>query len=136
MKYEDARRIMQKATGHWMHYPTEGKVIGNNTTLRYNLSRDCFSVHLHGNEILKIFPDRFEPSDAGYKTVTTKARLNDFMPMGHVFQRNNDWYMTIGDTTYDWDDVIFVSTLDENYGEVMLYSTHPMWPSQVQEIEV
>ena len=68
------------------------------------------------------------------RTVTTKARLNDFMPMGTVFQRNWDWYLSIGDTTYVWEDVAFVSTRNVNYGEVMLYSTHPKWPSQVQEV--
>ena len=129
MDYEQARKMMRTARS-----PAKGKVIGNNTTLRYNQFRDCFSVCLHGYTILKIFPDRFIPLDAGWKTNTTKARLNEFMPVGHVFQRNKDWYMTIGDTTYDWDDVAFVSTLDENYGEVMLYSTHPKWPSQVQEV--
>ena len=134
MKYEEARRLMKTARN-----PMKGKPIGNNTRLYYEDPgighESYYSVCLHGNEILKIYSDRFVPSDAGWKTFTTKARLNDFMPMGSVYQRNWDWYLTIGDTTYDWDDVYFVSTRDENYGEVMLYSTHPKWPSQVQEVE-
>ena len=130
MDYEQARKTMKTARN-----PAKGKPIGYKTRLYYNEFADCYSVHLFGNEILKIFPDRFVPMDAGWRTVTTKARLNDLMPMGTVYQRNWDWYMTIGDTTYDWGDVYFVSTLDENYGQVMLYSTHPKWPSQVR-IEV
>ena len=139
MKYEDARKIMEKARGHWKHDPAKGKVIGNNTRLYFTESTfsdgDYFSVRLHGNEILRIYPDRFVPMDAGWKTVTTKARLNDLMPIGRIHQKNYAWYMTIGDTTYDWDDVYFISTRDGNYGEAMLYSTHPKWPSQVQEVE-
>ena len=129
MNYEQAREIMKTARN-----PATGKPIANNTRLYYNEFADCYSVRLHRNEILKIFPDRFVPMDAGWRTVTTKARLNDFMPMGTVYQKDWDWYLTIGDTTYDWGDVCFVSTRDVNYGEVMLYSTHPKWPSQVQEV--
>ena len=129
MNYEQARKTMKTARN-----PAKGKPIGNNTRLYYNEFADCYSVRLHGNEILKIFPDRFVPMDAGWRTVTTKARLNDLMPMGTVFQKDWDWYLTIGDTTYDWGDVAFVSTRNVNYGEVMLYSTHPKWPSQLQEV--
>ena len=133
MKYEEARRLMKTARN-----PMKGKPIGNNTRLYFTESTfrdgDYYSVLLHGNEILRIYKDRFVPTDAGWRTVTTKARLNDLMPIGNVYQRNWDWYLTIGDTTYDWDDVFFVSLRDENYGEAMLYSTHPKWPSQVQEV--
>ena len=139
MNYEEARKIMDKAREHWKHDPAKGKVIGNNTRLYFEDPgvgyESFYSVRLHGNEILRIYPDRFVPMDAGWKTVTTKARLNDLMPMGNVYQRNWEWYLTIGDATYDWNDVYFVSTRDENYGEAMLYSTHPKWPSQVQEVE-
>lgn len=133
MKYEEARRLMKTARN-----PARGKPIGNNTRLYYEDPgvgyESYYSVRLHGNEILRLYSDRFIPLDAGWKTVTTKARLNDLMPMGTVFQKDWDWYLTIGDTTYDWDDVYFVSLRDGNYGEAMLYSTHPKWPSQVQEV--
>ena len=129
MNYEQARKIMKTARD-----PAKGKPIANNTRLRYNQFRDYYSVRLHGNEILKIFPDRFEPYDAGWRTVTTKARLNEYMPIGRIHQKDFTWYYTIGDTTYDWDDVVFVSTLFRNYGDVMLHSTMPKWASQMQEV--
>ena len=134
MNYWKAQTLMASA-----RFPHKGKPIGNNTRLYFTESTfsdgNYYSVRLHGNEILRIYRDRFVPMDAGWRTVTTKARLNEFMPVGYVCQRNWDWYLTIGDTTYDWGDVYFISTRDENYGEVMLYSTHPKWPSQVQEVE-
>tara|TARA_R100000455_G_C6218816_1_gene83963 strand:- start:316 stop:723 length:408 start_codon:yes stop_codon:yes gene_type:complete len=134
MDYEQARKTMKTARS-----PAKGKPIGNNTRLYYEDPgvgyESYYSVRLHGNEILRIYSDRFIPMDAGWRTVTTKARLNDLMPIGSIHQKNRAWYLTIGDTTYDWGDVYFVSLRDENYGEVMLYSTHPKWPSQVQEVE-
>ena len=129
MNYWEAQRLM--ATARWPH---KGKPIGNNTRLYDN--DGYYTIRLHNNVIMEIYPDRFIPLDAGWQTLTTKARLNEHMEVGQIHQRNWDWYLTIGDTTYDWGDVYFVSTLDENYGEVMLYSTHPKWPSQMQEIEV
>ena len=132
MNYEQARKIMKTARN-----PAKGKPIGNNTRLYFKNTvgyQSYYSVRLHGNEILKIYPDRFIPMDAGWRTVTTKARLNDLMPIGRIHQEDFTWYYTIGDTTYYWADVYFVSLRDENYGEVMLYSTHPKWPSQVQEV--
>ena len=127
MNYWQAQRLM--ATARWPH---KGKPIGNNTRLYDN--DGYYTIRLHNHVIMEIHRDGFMPMDAGWQTVTTKARLNDLMPMGHVFQKNWDWYLTIGDTTYDWGDVAFVSTRNVNYGEVMLYSTHPNWPSQVQEV--
>lgn len=129
MNYEQAIKIMKTARN-----PAEGKPIANNTRLYYHEFLDCYTVRLHWNTILRIYPDRFEPSDAGWRTVTTKARLNDLMPIGRIHQKNHVWYYTIGDATYDWGDVYFISMRDENYGEVMLYSTYPKWPSQVQEV--
>ena len=55
MNYEDARKIMEKARGHWKHDPAKGKVIGNNTRLRFEDPgvgyESFYSVLLHGNEI-------------------------------------------------------------------------------------
>ena len=127
MKYEEARRLMKTARN-----PAKGKPIGNNTRLFEVITRPAdpmnpsagyesyYSVRLHGNEILRIHEDRFVPNAAGWYTVTTKARLNEHMEVGRVFQRNWDWYFTTGDTNYEWRDMFFVSTRDENYGEDIL----------------
>ena len=137
MNYEQARETMKSARN-----PAKGKPIGNNTRL-YEIENSLmldtggiggYEIRLHGNVIMRIYRHHVEPSDAGWRTVTTKARLNEHMPIGRIHQKDFTWYYTIGDTTYDWGDVYFISTRDDNYGEVMLYSTHPMWPSKVQEM--
>ena len=56
MNYEQARKMMKTARS-----PAKGKPIANNTRLYYHEFADCYSVRLHGNVILKIFPDRFVP---------------------------------------------------------------------------
>jgi len=127
MNYWQAQRLMATA-----RQPHKGKPIGNNTRLYDN--DGYYTIRLHNNVIMEIYPDRFIPLDAGWQTLTTKARLNEHMEVGHIHQSNWDWYLTIGDTTYDWGDVYFISTRDDNYGQVMLYSTHPKWPTQVQEV--
>ena len=59
-------------------------------------------VRLHGNLIAVIEPDmmRIRLSDCGYKTVTTKSRLNAllgaFVPGERIGQVNFCWYTTSG----------------------------------------
>ena len=96
MRYEDARRIMQKASGHWKHDPAKGKVIGNNTRLRYNEFRDYYSVRLHGNEILKIFPDRFEPYDAVGISIMTPQRAEAVKILKYIKSHDPDKKVVAG----------------------------------------
>ena len=102
-----------------------------NTQMPKNLTK-YYSVRLHGNEILRIYSDKFIPMDAGWRTVTTKARLNEHMEVGHIHQRDFTWYYTIGDTEYLWSDVYFVSMhlLPHQYPpktQVMSQSEYRAW---------
>ena len=72
MNYWQAQRLM--ATARWPH---KGKPIGNNTRLYDN--DGYYTIRLHNNVIMEIYPDGFIPLDAGWQTVTTKARLNEHM---------------------------------------------------------
>lgn len=101
MNYEQARKIMKTAKN-----PAKGKPIGNNTRLYDN--DGYYTIRLHNNVIMEIYPDGFFPMDAGWKTVTTKARLNEHMPIGRIHQKDFDWYYTIGDNEYYWRDVYYV----------------------------
>jgi len=107
MNYEQAREIMKTARN-----PVKGKPIGNNTRLYDN--DGYYTIRLHNHVIMEIYPDGFIPLDAGWRTVTTKTRLNEHMPIGYLHQKKWHWYFTIGDTTYDWKDVYFVSTHPEH----------------------
>ena len=106
MNYEQARELMKNARD-----PARGKPIGNNTRL---YSGDgTYEIKLHGNTILVLHPDGFCPTNAGWPTVTTKARLNEHMEMGQIYQQNFVWYYRLADMVYLFDEVHFVVTHPE-----------------------
>lgn len=123
---------------------SKGKPIANNTRLyetKNSLMLDTggiggYEIRLHGNVIMRIFLHHIEIYDGGWKTRTTKDRLNQFLPSGYtVYQKDWEWYLQHSDgrtlTTllcstvdYDFDDVCWI----HNDGRVMLSSTHPYYP--------
>jgi len=78
--------------------------------------REVAEVYLHGNPIASVIfshrdSSRIEEirlSDAGWKTVTTKSRLNavlqTFVPGAYIYQKNYRWYIHLGGKDYRWDD--------------------------------
>lgn len=68
----------------------EGRNWSKSNTAVYK-SNGCVCVHLHGNNIARIHPDgRREFSNAGWRSNTTKSRLNA-MGAG-IYQKNFTWY--------------------------------------------
>jgi len=69
------------------------KTIGNNTKL-VRKNRDI-GVELHGNEVVRFYGGgEVGLSSAGYRTSTTKDRLNRYTPRGvNVVQRDGVWYV-------------------------------------------
>lgn len=66
-----------------------------------NLVKTCFVegkngdyyLTYHGSKIITYHPDNsFTLSSCGFRTKTTKHRLNEFGPV-KVFQKNNDWFI-------------------------------------------
>jgi len=116
--------------------PEKGKPIGNNTRLYFYDAgignESYYNIRLHGNQIMQIYRDRIVPMDGGWRTVTTKARLNKYLPKGfRVFQKNWEWF--IENTWIDWIDEQLIYPFGDVYyihndNRVMLYSTHPKYP--------
>lgn len=106
MKYNEAAELFATA-----RVPANGKPIANNTRLyqvwahRYKgPSEICYEIRLHENTIITIFPDNIKwLSSSGWRTVTTKDRLNRFAFSTQIdygtwsinrytlFQRNWKW---------------------------------------------
>lgn len=66
--------------------------LGNNTYAhRVN---GAIAIQLHSTDILTYYPDgRIVANSGGWKTVTTKARLNEFLPHGYqISQERGVWY--------------------------------------------
>lgn len=73
----------------------KGKPIANNTRLHARVWKEegCYEIRLHGNVIIRIYRTGIELYDGGWKSMTTKNRLNQFGPV-HVFQSGFDWFVT------------------------------------------
>jgi hypothetical protein len=76
--------------------------IANNTYATINQNK--IDILYHNNRIVEIYPDRVILHDAGYRTYTTKERLNWFVPRGCVVYQNNfQWYLSC-----NWDNAPYV----------------------------
>ena len=96
MKYKEALALMKKAKN-----PSKGKPIANNTRLHACLD-GSFEIKLHGHPIITIHPKYITLDSCGYKTVTTKARMNQFTSFT-VYQKKHNWYVR-GVFVYDFYD--------------------------------
>lgn len=132
MNWNKAQALMETARDK-----SKGKPIANNTRLweiKNPLVLDTggiggYEIRLHGNIIMEIFLHHIELSDGGWRTVTTKERLNRYLPRGYnVYQKDWEWYLkdNHSDTVYDFGDVYWI----HNDGRVMLYNTHPDYPKE------
>ena len=78
--------------------------IGNNRKSRklahntqvYNTGSGIVEITLHGHVIIQYAPlengdEQVIVTSAGYETITTKQRINQFSPIG-VYQKNWVWY--------------------------------------------
>jgi len=70
---------------------TRKRKLGNNT---YLVVRDDngYSVKLHDTEVVIHYKDRIVLNSGGYKTLTTKSRMNDYSTHT-IYQKNHVWYV-------------------------------------------
>ncbi len=73
------------------------KKLGNNTVL-HRIDDNTLAVRLHRTDVVKLHSDGTYTLDSGgWRTVTTKARINEYSP-ARLYQSNNIWY--VGDAVY------------------------------------
>lgn len=69
----------------------------DNTEVLYSPERDASYVYLHGHHIATILETSIELYTCGYKTNTTKSRLNAILKEhgngARIFQRNFEWFV-------------------------------------------
>ena len=74
-----------------------------NTEVVYSPERDASYVYLHGNHIATILETSLELYTCGYKTNTTKSRLNAILKEhgndARIFQRDFKWFVVDNDQT-------------------------------------
>ena len=91
------------------------KKLANNTyAIRDAIEPGTISIKLHGTYIVTFHAGgRIVLNSGGWKTVTTKARLNEFTPFG-ISQRNGIWYVS---RQGDWENtVIFQDNMSFHNG--------------------
>jgi hypothetical protein len=71
----------------------------NNTRIEIDsldLGHDVITVKYHGNPVVNMFPDGTNTySSCGWKTITTKERINWFLPDGfQLWQEKSVWYIS------------------------------------------
>jgi hypothetical protein len=80
--------------------------LGNNTYLKKWI--DAVSVRLHATDIVTFWVDgRVTLYTGGWRTVTTKDRINKFIT-GRVYQKNHEWFYVGHDSNGNlaWDNPV------------------------------
>ena len=77
---------------------TNSLAIGHNTRMeRYTRNRDSIDIWLHNTAIITYNLDSsIEINSGGYRTSTTKDRINQLLPDGcYVYQQDWTWYLVL-----------------------------------------
>jgi hypothetical protein len=70
---------------------TRKRKLANNTYLVIR-DDDGYGIRLHDTEVVIHYKDRIVLDSGGYKTVTTKSRMNEYTPF-NVIQKQKVWYV-------------------------------------------
>jgi len=101
------------------------KKIGNNT-YQWIDNRGIRRVRLHMTDIITYNPNgSMTLNSGGWRTVTTKSRINEFLPKNiSLYQKDFEWYIKTPIITYKFVDGITINTFNFNlegtHGEVTL----------------
>jgi hypothetical protein len=93
--------------------------LAHNTTLLVNLEEVYdIGIQYHYTEIVTYYLNgSVRLNSGGYKTSTTKARLNAFTPKGiNVWQQLGSWYVTTPAGVFEFEDGMVISDIAE-WGE-------------------
>lgn len=88
LRYSECRELIKRGRH-------SQKKLANNTYLE-ELDDGSFGVKLHETFVVKIHPNgEYTLDSGGWKTVTTKDRINRYSPV-RVYQQNSIWYLEDG----------------------------------------
>ena len=89
------------------HDLMSSKKIGNNT-FEVVYKDDTRAIRFHKTNVITFGTDRYTLNTGGWKTATTKDRINKHIPEGYVSQTNFEWSVRTpsGDVDY-YDGIMF-----------------------------
>jgi hypothetical protein len=85
-----------------------GKDYKKDNTEIYNYKDEIHSViqvYLYGRRVATIYPDKIHLLDIGWRTTTTKSRLNAILShydLGKLYSKNYTWYLKTNDEDEEW----------------------------------
>lgn len=98
MNYLEANRVLNKARLRW-----RGKKVANNTRL-VEVDGNKIGVRLHSTNVVVFCRDGCVVlNSGGWRTVTTKARINSYAPC-QVYQRQGQWRVVFQGTVHRFRD--------------------------------
>ena len=97
----------------------------NNTLVQ--TTNGTTTVRLHHTTVVSFDQDRVTLNSGGWRTVTTKARMNQaanqFALPYRVWQKDFSWFITIGDKVYTFHDYMSINrndlTVHDPYNMIM-----------------
>jgi|TARA_R110002096_G_C14546497_1_gene718853 hypothetical protein len=98
------------------------KKIGNNT-FEVVYTDGSRAIRLHKTDIVTFIDGVIILDTNGWETVTTKARMNDYIPtsLAHVYQSKHIWYVT----TANDGDILYYDGIKLDYnGNHITYDQH------------
>lgn len=86
MSFEFAKKLMSKCR------KGEKRLSGRSTVL-YKVDDSAFAIRYHDTDVVTIHDDgSFTLFTGGHRTVTTKARINEYSP-ARISQKDFSWYL-------------------------------------------
>ena len=74
----------------------KSRLLKGNTVVYRNAFDDNVYIRFHKTDILKFDGDgNVTLNSGGYHTITTKARLNEFQRVVHIYQKDYTWYVRL-----------------------------------------
>lgn len=88
MNFQEAKNIFEKSRKRKLY---------NNTYL--TKTEEGFGIRLHETIVVELLKDRARLNTGGWKTITTKDRINQYSPL-RVFQKSHVWYLGTEENPY------------------------------------
>ncbi len=99
MTYQNARKLFSQARSK-----DAGKPLGKHTRLEYigeTADGNTYGIRYHGTYVVLIHEDgTYTLNSGGWKTVTTKKRINEYAPV-YISQKNYEWFLEDNISFYD-----------------------------------
>lgn len=117
MTYQDCMAFLAKAK-----CTTTGRPVAHATRMKMWMPAHQLPmayIQYHNTSIVEWTPTRIHFTNGGYKTQTTKSRLNDYLPSGYrIRQVKGEWVLTTPEHRHKWLNDYFVLNFTPE-GELM-----------------